>query len=276
MPVIILIRPQLGRNIGAAIRAMVNCGMTRLRLVQPRDGWPSTDADDLSAGAVKHLDELLVFDTLEEAVADCQFLVATTARRRDMSKEVWTAATAAEKLISLTKEGTRCAYLFGPERTGLTNKDVALCNAILTIPLNPSFSSLNLAQGVLLVSYEYDQARRLGKNRTTCGRSLTDNSAQPEELGRRVLGRYDPRDTSEVQPLHLRKDDIYASHGTIHEFLDRLIGEIDAGHFFRNADVRPHMERNITNYFIRSRPTDQEIRTLHGIISALIGNKKSR
>lgn len=239
-PVIILVRPQMGRNIGASIRAMVNCGLTHLRLVAPRNGWPDPDADDLSAGATEHLDKIEVFDTLEKAVADCHVILGTTARPRDMVKDVYTAKSAAQVAFDEGKEGRKCAFLFGPERTGLLNDDIAQCTGIVTIPLNPEFSSLNLAQAVLLLAYEYSQI-----DIPQHGLFYTGDSPQ-------------------------------ASQGEVQDFLNRLIGEIDHGHFFRNDDVRPHLERNITSFFTRARPTEQEINTLHGIVSALIGKKKEK
>ena len=230
----------MGRNIGSAIRAMVNCGLTRLRLVSPRDGWPDEEAINLSSGGIDHLTEIEVFDALDEALADCHYSLATTARRRDMVQEVFTARSAAETAKEKTTKGENIALLFGPERTGLSNDDLAHCQGIITIPLNPEFSSLNLAQAVLLVAYEYSQLDQVHSREFHTGDSLP------------------------------------ASQDQIEGFLSRLSQEMESGHFFRNPDVRPHMERNVKTLFTRANPTEQEINTLHGIISALIGNKKTR
>lgn len=241
-PIVILVRPQMGRNIGSSIRAMVNCGLTHLRLVSPRDGWPDQEAIDLSSGGMNHMTEIEVFDTLEDALADCHYVLGTTARRRDMVKDVYTAKSAAEKIKANLSEKSKTALLFGPERTGLLNDDIAHCHGVITIPLNPDFSSLNLAQAVLLVAYEWSQAR-------------DDDIIKSHE--------------------YLTGDSYPAEQKDVQDFLERLMSEIDDGNFFRNSDVRPHMERNITNLFTRARPTDQEIKTLHGIVSALIGKKKA-
>ena len=237
-PIIVLVRPQMGRNIGSAIRAMLNCGLHHLRLVSPRDGWPDKDAKDLSAGAIDLLKTVEVFKTLPDAISDCHYVMGTTARKRDMVKEVYTARASASVLHSRLAQGQKTALLFGPERTGLENEDLAQCQSYITIPLNPDFPSLNLAQAVMVLAYEYSQYE------------------------------------SDDRPEFLTGDSFPANQGHIDEFLNRLMTEMDRGRFFRNPDVRPHMERNIKNLFKRAIPTDQEIKTLHGIVSALIGRKK--
>lgn len=242
-PIIVLVRPQMGRNIGASIRAMVNCGFYDLRLVDPRDGWPDPEADDLSAGAIELMNDVQVYKTLEDAISDCQLVLGTTARRRDMVKEIYTAKTACKKAFQDIHNGLNVAFLFGPERTGLLNDDIAQCTGIITIPLNPDFSSLNLAQAVLLLTYEYSQ--------------LIYSQDLPEQN-------------------FYTGDSPTATQKEIRDFLERLIQEMNDGHFFRNKDVRPHLERNISNLVTRAQPTEQEIKTLHGIVSALIGRKKQR
>lgn len=154
-PAFVLVRPQMGENIGAAARAMLNFGLERMRLVAPRDGWPNQNAVAMASGAGRVLDDALVVERTVEAVADCTYVFATTARQRDLTKPVMTpehAMTAARDRIA---RGEKVAVLFGPERAGLENDDIALANAIISVPVNPEFPSLNLAQCVLLTGYEW-------------------------------------------------------------------------------------------------------------------------
>lgn len=237
-PLVVLVQPQMGENIGAAARAMMNCGLRRMRLVQPRDGWPNERADAMSAGALAIMPPVTVHGSTADAIADCQFVVATTARPRGMVKPVYTARGAAEELARRQQAGQKTAILFGAERTGLTNDDTALAHAVVTIPLNPGFSSLNLAQAVMILAYEWSQA--------------LDNTP-PHQLP-----------TGESAPV---------SHDKLVELYERLERELEAHHFFRNPDQRPSIVRNLRNMLARADMTDQEVRTFHGIISALIGNK---
>lgn len=154
-PVMVLVRPQMGRNIGAAARAMLNFGCARMRVIAPRDGWPNSDAVAMASGASAVLDRAGVFDNLPSAIHDCDYVYATTARGRGLTKPVLTPERAMEQARAMTAAGKRVAVLFGPERAGLENDDVARANAIITVPVNPAFYSLNLAQCVLLVAYEY-------------------------------------------------------------------------------------------------------------------------
>jgi tRNA/rRNA methyltransferase len=153
-PVIILVRPQLGENIGKAARAMLNFGLTEMRLVTPRDGWPNPDAGPAAAGADFILDKAQVYETLADAVADCAHVYATTVRKRGVTKPVVTPEEAAREIHAA--QG-RCAYVFGPERSGLETEDVAVARKILTVPINPEFGSLNLAQAVILCAYEWSK-----------------------------------------------------------------------------------------------------------------------
>ncbi len=155
-PIIVLVRPQLGENIGKAARAMLNFGLTRLRLVAPRDGWPNPGAGPAASGADVVLDGAELFPTLAEAVADCGHVYATTVRRRDLIKPVVDPATAA---AMIHREPVQSAVVFGAERSGLESDDVALARTILTVPINPDFGSLNLAQAVILVAYEWSKGR---------------------------------------------------------------------------------------------------------------------
>ena len=157
-PIIILVRPQLGENIGKAARAMLNFGLTEMRLVSPRDGWPNPSAGPAAAGADVVLEQARVFGSLAEAVADCAHVYATTVRKRGVTKPVLTPAEAAS---AVHDEVGRSAYVFGPERSGLETDDVALARAIVTVPINPEFGSLNLAQAVILCAYEWSKGAAL-------------------------------------------------------------------------------------------------------------------
>ncbi|MBV7379342.1 RNA methyltransferase [Maritimibacter dapengensis] len=154
-PTFVLVRPQMGENIGAAARAMLNFGLERMRLVDPRDGWPNQKAVAMASGAGRVLDGAGVFDDLPDAIADCDYVYATTARSRELAKPVRTPERAMAEARAMRAEGKKVAVLFGPERAGLENHDVSRANAIITVPVNPDFASLNLAQSVLLTAYEY-------------------------------------------------------------------------------------------------------------------------
>lgn len=238
-PVVILVAPQLGENIGMCARAMLNCGVTEMRIVNPRDGWPNPAAVSAASGAIKVLEDAKIFSTTAEAIADLEYVFATTARDRAMAKDIYTGEAAAQKIRTFEK----CGILFGPERTGLENDDIAMADAVLNIPLNPGFSSLNLAQAVLLVCYAWL------------------SSENPYSRGDR---------------LEERGDSAPASKGEIENFLAQLEDELDTGNFFRSPDQRPTILRNIRNFFFRAAPTVQETRTLHGIISCLIGKRMRR
>jgi len=234
-PAIVLVDPQLGENIGMVARAMLNCGLTDLRLVRPRDGWPSEKAREASSGAVQVTDAARVFETTGEAIADLQLVYATTARAREQVTPVLTPRLAADRLRQAGAAGTQCGVLFGSERSGLTNEDVALADAIISVPLNPGFTSLNLAQAVLLVAYEWFAA-------------AVEAPAEDLPLGHAVP---------------VRKQDLIA-------FYDRLEAALDEKGFFKAHEMRPVVIRNLHAMFGRARLTDQEVRTLQGILSALI------
>lgn len=231
-PAIVLVKPQLGENIGMCARAMLNCGLTDLRIVAPRDGWPSDTAEAASAGAFEKGVVPTLYATTAEAVADCTLVLATTARTRDMVKDVYTPRAAATRI---REEGAQTAYLFGPERAGLVNEDIALANGVITIPLNPDFTSLNIAQAVLLVSYEW----------------FTAADATPAMQ-------------------YLTGDAEIAKADDIEGLVKRLETEMENGGFFRAPDLRPTLMRNLASLFARTRMTVQEVSTFHGIISALI------
>lgn len=239
-PIIILVNPQMGENIGAAARAMLNCGLSELRLVNPRDGWPSERAEAMSSGALAKMPSVKVYDSTAEAIADCHFVYATTARLRDMVKPVFTARSAAADAHARAAQGEKIAYLFGAERSGLDNDDVALAHAAVTIPLNPDFSSLNLGQAVLLLSYEWAQF---------------GSSEKARDL---------PTGKSEIAP-----------HELLVQLFNRLEDELEKHNFFRVGGQKPIMVRNLRTALARAEMTEQEINTFHGIISALTGKKLS-
>lgn len=237
-PTIILVNPQMGENIGAAARAMLNCGLSHLRLVNPRDGWPSERAEATSSGALALMPEVQVFKTLPEAVADCNTVFATTARARDLVKPVYTPRAAAHSIREKINATERVAILFGAERAGLTNEELEQAHHLITIPLNPGFSSLNLAQSVLLVAYEWSQyVFEAPSVNLPTGKSL-------------------PAKTDEFNM-----------------FFNRLDDELQKNGFYRVPEMKDLISRNIRSLFSRAQPTDQEISTLHGILSALLGHR---
>lgn len=237
-PAIILVQPQMGENIGAAARAMANFGLEDLKLVNPRDGWPSEAAKANAAGALDIMPPAEVFETTADALKEYHNVYATTARPRDMRKNVMTSQKAAEDIAEKQSQGLKTAILFGGERAGLTNDDIALAHNIISIPVNPDFSSINLGQSVLLVAYEIFQ---------------TTHKTTPEHL-----------------PVG---DSAPVSHSELNEFIERLETELDKSKFFRTPEMKPTMMRNIRNSLTRAALTQQETRTFQGIISALIGNK---
>lgn len=236
-PVVILVRPQLGENIGAAARAMLNCGVEEMRLVAPRDGWPNPAADAMAAGAGAILENARLFETTQNAIADLTLVLATTARSRDQVKRVYTPRAAATELKRRTSGGCRGGILFGPERSGLENDEVALADAIVQVPLNPAFSSLNLAQAVLLLSYEWYQAGESTPDLTMSGQSEPARAEDKEY------------------------------------FLSRLEDELKVGGFLYPETLAPTIRRTIRNIFNRAALTDQDVRTLHGVVSTLLKNQ---
>ncbi len=238
---IILSNPQMGENIGAAARSMQNFGLSDLRLVNPRDGWPNTQAITMSSGALERIGEVKIFDTLSQAIADLHFCFATTARKRDMIKPEFNPENAIKESIKRINNKQNIGIVFGAERTGLLNEEISLCQAIISIPANPEFSSLNLGQAVLLIAYEWGKQKQ--KN--------TDDLLSLTDMG----------------------DSFPAKQGDVKLFLERLEKELEASNFFRSEDLKPTMVKNIQNIFTRSDISDQEIRTLHGVLSALRGNK---
>ena len=241
-PTIILVRPQLGENIGMAARAMLNCGLSSLRLVAPRDGWPNPKAQRAASGADVVLERAQVFDSVAEAVADLERVVATTARNRELSQRIVTPRRAAGEMHDWIGEGLSVGVLFGPERTGLVNEDMVQADTALSIPLNPQFSSLNMAQAVLLVSYEWATA-------------ATEAETPAERLSDHA-GRLATKDELQNLFAHLER-------------------ALDQSGFLRNKAMRPSMVNNLRAFLQRSAMTEQEVRTFHGVIKYLAKQKHS-
>jgi tRNA/rRNA methyltransferase len=230
-PVIVLVRPQLGQNIGKAARAMLNFGLTEMRLVAPRDGWPNPDAGPSASGADEVLEQARVFDSVADAIADCSTVYASTVRRRDLIMPV---VGPEEMAAAVTSSPERSAILFGPERSGLETEEVALANAIVTVPINPDFASLNLAQAVILLAYEWSKRTAL---------------AQP------------PAKDLEAPASHAELE------GMIRQLDDALVGK---GYF--HPPSRTRATRNtIRTIFTKTGWSSREVKAIRGIIRALVG-----
>jgi tRNA/rRNA methyltransferase len=240
-PVFVLVRPQMGENIGAACRAMWNFGLDRMRLVEPRDGWPNPKATAMASGAGRVIDKAMVRDTTAEAVADLEYVYATTARPREMTKTVFTPEAAMADALARIRAGQKVGVLFGPERTGLENEDVVRAHAIVSVPANPAFASLNLAQCVLLTAYEWR-------------RQATEHAGETFMTGRSELA---SRDGVERAIAHLEE-------------------ELEAAGFFFPPEKGPSMRANLRNLFSRAPLTDQDVRTLRGVVRTLAEGPKRR
>src|ERR1700742_3358827 len=238
-PVVILVEPQLGENIGMAARAMGNFGLTRLRIVNPRDGWPNVHARRAASGADHILDDVELFDTVEQAVADFKLLFATTARAHDQAKPVVAPEAAAREMAAGIAGGGEVGILFGRERYGLQNEEVALANRIITFPVNPGFASLNLAQAVLLIGYEWFKLSTAG-----------------------------------ALPFAMPERSEPASQHQMQAFFDNLVRELDRVEFLRPAEKRETMLVNLRNIFSRMDPTKQDMHTLHGVVMAIAEGRK--
>src|SRR6202521_1883151 len=238
-PAIILVEPQLGENIGTAARAMANCGLDDLRLVAPRDGWPNPKAVSAASGADTVLDQARLYPDLRSAVADLRHVYAATARDRYMVKRAVTPRLGAQEIRGFLGIGEPCGVVFGPERTGLVNDDITLADTVLNVPLNPAFSSLNLAQAVLIVGYEW----------------FSSGAAPPPQ----TLRRGGSRPATKEELLN---------------FFDHLEEELEKNGFLRNRESRPSMVRNLRSLFQRAQCTEQELRTLHGVVTAFAGPRE--
>ncbi|WP_294123866.1 RNA methyltransferase [Sphingomonas sp.] len=235
-PVIVLVRPQLGQNIGKAARAMLNFGLTELRLVAPRDGWPNPDAGPAASGADALLESATVFETTAEAIADCNLVFASTVRRRDLVMPVVGPEEMAREIHST---GGQAAILFGPERSGLESEDVALANAIVTVPINPEFGSLNLAQAVILLAYEWSRGAEL---------------SQPT--------------AKELEPP--------AAMGDLEGLIGQLEGSLDQKGYFFPPDRIQATKATLRTILTKPRWSTREIQALRGVIRALSSNGSSK
>jgi tRNA/rRNA methyltransferase len=244
-PAFILVRPQLADNIGMVARALANFALDELRLVDPRDGWPNEKARIAASGANFIVDTAQAYAALKDALADLNWVAATSARQRDLAKPVLTPEQAVAEMQRRTAEGQRCGILFGPERNGLETEEVANADALVMAPVNPHFASLNLAQAALLVGYEWMKQGGSG----TLGRVTTYE--EPVEPGLRTRG---------SPPA--RKSDVLG-------FFEHLEAELDAKDYFKSPEKRPSMVQNMRTMFTRMGATEQEIRTLRGIVKAL-------
>ena len=238
-PVVILVEPQLGENIGMAARAMGNFALDRLRIVNPRDGWPNIAAQRAAAGADHILTRVALFDSVEAAVADLDLVFATTARAHDQAKPVVGPEAAAREMSGHIAGGGQCGILFGRERAGLTNDEVALANRIVTFPVNPGFASLNLAQAVLLMGYEWFKLA-----------------------------------TADRLPFAMPERSERASQHQMQAFFENLVRELDRVEFLRPAEKRETMLVNLRNIFTRMEPTKQDMHTLHGVVMAIAEGRK--
>ncbi len=237
-PAIILVETQMGENIGAAARAMANFGLRDLRLVKPRDGWPNERARAAASRGDMIIDEVRLFDTLEAAIVDLELVFATTARSHDIAKEVESPAVAAHSMMQAAAAGAATGVVFGREKWGLTSDEVGLADRIVTVPVDPIFASLNIAQAVILIAYEWR---------------------------RQVLG--DPSWT----PFGEKERSPQASKGDVLAFYGHLEAALDKVEFFRPDHKRPTMIRNLRQIFQKARLSEQEVRTLRGVVAALEG-----
>ena len=238
-PVVILVEPQLGENIGAAARAMANFGLSQLRLVNPRQGWPNDKARMMATGAGRVLDGAVLYPTLAAAIADCNFVLATTARAHDQAKPVIGPVEAASLMAAKLAAGANVALLFGRERNGLENDEVALTDAIVTLPVNPAFASLNLAQAVVIMAYEWFKLASSG-----------------------------------TLPFAMPNKSAPAPKQQLLAFFESVERELETVEFFRPPDKRETMQINLRNIFTRMEPTKQDMHTLHGVVMAIAEGRK--
>ena len=235
-PVIVLVRPQLGQNIGKAARAMLNFRLTEMRLVAPRDGWPNPEAGPAASGADIVLEQAEVFATTQDAIADCSHVFASTVRRRDLVMPVVGPEEMADRIAA---SPNRSAILFGPERSGLETEEVALADAIVTVPINPEFASLNLAQAVILLAYEW---------------SKEANLAQPT--------------AKELEPR--------APHGELEGLIAQINDELDAKGYFHPPSRTEATRNTLRTIFTKTGWSSREVKAVRGIIRALVNAPRQR
>ena len=235
-PVMVLVRPQLGQNIGKAARAMLNFGLAEMRLVTPRDGWPNPDAGPSASGADIVLEQAEVFDTVQGAIADCSLVFASTVRRRDLVMPVVSPEQMADEIVA---SAGRTAILFGPERSGLETEDVALANKIVTVPINPDFGSLNLAQAVILLAYEWSKRSQLA-----------------------------------VPPS--KELEAPAPNGELEGLIRHLDDELDAKGYFHPPSRTQATKNTIRTIFTKTGWSSREVKAIRGIIRALAEGRSSK
>jgi tRNA/rRNA methyltransferase len=235
-PIIVLVRPQLGQNIGKAARAMLNFGLTEMRLVAPRDGWPNPDAGPSASGADIVLEQAQVFGTVQEAIADCSAVYASTVRRRDLVMPVIGPDEMASQIAGLPE---RSAILFGPERSGLETEEVALANAIVTVPINPEFASLNLAQAVILLAYEWSKQSALA-----------------------------------IPPA--KELEAPAPHGDLEGLIGQLDDALVEKGYFHPPSRTQATRNTIRTIFTKTGWSSREVKAVRGIIRALVGTPRNR
>jgi tRNA/rRNA methyltransferase len=251
-PAMILVRPQLADNIGMAARAMANFGLEEMRIVDPRDGWPNEKARIAASGANYIIDTAEYCANFTEGVTGLNWICATSARQRDLAKPVLTPEQAIAEIRTRIAQGQRCGIVFGPERNGLETQEIANADAHVMVPVNPNFASLNLAQAVLLMGYEWMKQAGGG----TLGRVTTYET--PVEPGLRLRG---------SQP---------AGKEALLSLFEHLEAELDAARFFTSPEKRPSTVQNIRSMFTRMGATEQEIRTLRGIVKALVHGRRTK
>jgi tRNA/rRNA methyltransferase len=235
-PVIVLVRPQLGQNIGKAARAMLNFGLTEMRLVAPRDGWPNPDAGPSASGADVVLERAKVFNTVQDAIADCPTVYASTVRRRDLVMPVLTPEEMADQIAGSSE---RSAILFGAERSGLETEEVALANAIVTVPINPEFGSLNLAQAVILLAYEWSKSSEL---------------AVPT--------------AKELEPP--------APHGELEGLIGQLEESLEEKGYFHPPSRTQATKNTLRTIFTKTGWSSREVKAVRGVIRALMNPPRER
>ena len=251
-PSVILVNPQLGENIGTAARAMANFALSDLRIVDPRDGWPNAKARSSATSGDWIIDDARVHDKLPDALDDLNFVYATTARPRDMIKEVMTPDQAAADMHGRIADGQKVGVMFGRERWGLHNDEVALADVVVMAPVDPTHASLNIAQAVLLIGYEWYKpiAQSMGMGTAEAAAAITTGLKMPETR---------PATKEEMVGMF--------------EHLER---ELEDGGFFKTEQIRPKMEVNLRNMMGRAQFTEQEVRTFRGVISSLSRGRYKR
>ncbi|MFM9890869.1 MAG: RNA methyltransferase [Rickettsiales bacterium] len=283
-PTFVLVRPQMGENIGAAARGMANFGLSHMRLVAPRDGWPNVRAADMAGKALPILDDAQVFATTREAVADCQFVLATTSRERAMNLPVLDARAAMAEMHTRIARGEKVAVLFGPERTGLENEEIAVADAVVTVPVSPTYPSLNLGQAAVILGYEwFVQGSATGEPLPRERSEFSLGKIQGEGAGP-----HSSTPSPEIPPPTSPRrrgaggggistspagevKEATATRAQLHGLFDHLEAALDTTNFWRIPAKKEIMWRNIRASLTRAGMTSQEVATWRGIVKALRG-----